>query len=113
MIKGMEKGISLKMLLAQVGKTTKKPITIYFDNQSFKGQISQSSYPTRFPNSFLVINDRFILGDKIIWYLVFDDKIMGNQFATNWVLVEEIGIRAYNVREDETFVAYGVFHSSF
>ncbi len=40
MIKGMEKGISLKMLLAQVGKTTKKPITIYFDNQSFKGQIS-------------------------------------------------------------------------
>jgi hypothetical protein len=34
------KGIWLKMFLAQVGKTTENPITIYFDSQSFKGQIS-------------------------------------------------------------------------
>jgi hypothetical protein len=27
------------------------------------------------PSNFLVINDRFMLGDNIIWYLVFDDKI--------------------------------------
>ncbi len=40
MIKGMEKGIWLKMFLAQIGKTIEKSITIYFDNQSFKGQKS-------------------------------------------------------------------------